>query len=365
MVPWQFERAFELTYGFVAIVIGVAQAGFLGLAVVLDYSKRSRARTAGGAGASSATTGSARRLLSGVLSAPDVLAALRSASRADTAQALVWLGLERVRPTERAGLAKMLRGEPWVRHTLDGANSLLWWKRLAAARTLSLIASESDRATILQLLSDPHPAVQSAATACINKYADNELLIRVIDGLSSASPAVRTYQLGVLASYAQLAAPMLLERIRSDAPPHKLYAYIHAAAELGDPECMARVADLSTHPHPEVRVAVARVLRSKAGDAVHVKLLSMLRDPDWRVRAQAARGLSGINDDRTVQELSRALTDANWWVRFRAGLALAAMGPSGRAALSDALANNDRYARDMATLVIGLSEASVAELSAG
>jgi HEAT repeat protein len=83
------------------------------------------------------------------------------------------------------------------------------------------------------------------------------------------------------------------------------------------------------------------------------------------VRAQAARGLSGINDDRTITELARALTDANWWVRFRAGLALAAMGSAGRAALSDALTNADRYARDMATLVIGLSEASVAELSAG
>jgi HEAT repeat protein len=259
----------------------------------------------------------------------------------------------------------MLREEPWVRDTIAGADSLLWWKRLTAARTLALIASESDRATILKLLSDRHPAVQSGATACLNTYADRELLIRVIDGLSLASPAVRTYQLGMLAGYSWLVRPVLLDRIRTDAPPHKLYAYIHAAATLDDPECMARVADLSTHPHPEVRVAVARVLRSTPGDVFHVKLLSMLRDPDWRVRAQAARGLSGSNDERTIKELARGLTDANWWVRFRAGLALAAMGPVGRAALSDALANTDRYARDMATLIIGLSDASVAELSAG
>lgn len=57
--------------------------------------------------------------------------------------------------------------------------------------------------------------------------------------------------------------------------------------------------------------------------------------------------------------------DTNWWVRFRAGLALAAMGSMGRDALTEALSNDDRYARDMAMLVIGLSEASVAELSAG
>ena len=293
------ERSFDLTYGFVAVVIGVSQLGLAGLAVALGYSRRSRAATTSGTGG------------------------------------------------------------------IDDARSLLWWKRLAAARALSLVATGQDRLTIMQLLSDRHPAVQSAATACLSRYADAELLSRVIDGLSAASPAVRVYQLGVLRSCATLAAPMLLERIRPDAPPHKLYAYIHAAAELQDPECMGRVADLSTHPHPEVRVAVARVLRGTAGDGMHVKLLSLLRDPDWRVRAQAARGLSSADDARTVQEVARALMDQNWWVRFRAGLALATMGPVGRSALADARTHADRYARDMALLILGLSDASVAELSAG
>jgi HEAT repeat protein len=354
-----------LSYGFVAVVIGASQLGLAAVALALDYSRRSRARTAGTTVGPYEVTGGARRLLSGELSADEVVGALRRAAHSDTAQALVWLGMERVNPVERAALAAMLREEPWVRHTVDGARSLLWWKRLAAARTLSLIATESDRLTIMRLLSDRHPAAQSAATACLGRYADTELLVRVIDGLSSASPAVRSYQLSVLGSHAVLVRPILLERLRSDAPPHKLYAYIHAAAELRDPECMTRVADLSTHPHPEVRVAVARVLRGRAGDGTHVKLLAMLRDPDWRVRAQAARGLSGVGDERTIAELARALTDANWWVRFRAGLALAALGQQGRAALTGALANSDRYARDMAMLVIGLSEASVQELSAG
>ncbi|MEO7218361.1 MAG: HEAT repeat domain-containing protein [Gemmatimonadaceae bacterium] len=354
-----------MRYGFVAIVIGVFQVGLFVLALVLDYARRSRNRIAAGVADDTAATGSSRRLLAGDLGANEVLAALRNAAHSDTAQALASLGLEQVKLTERASLAAMLRREPWVAQTIEGADSRLWWKRLAAARTLSLVASAPDRDTILKLLSDSHPAVQSAATACLAKYADRELLIRVIDGLSLASPAVRTYQLRVLAGYAPIVGPMLLDRIRSDAPPHKLYAYINAAAQLDDAKCMSRVADLSTHPHPEVRVAVARVLRSKPGDTVHVKLLSMLRDPDWRVRAQAARGLSGIVDERSVTELSRALADTNWWVRFRAGLGLASMGEPGRTALSAALNHTDRYARDMATLVNGLSEASVAELSAG
>ena len=359
------ERLFELNYGYVAVVIGVSQIGLASLACALEFARRSRARMATASDKEGDAAGTGRRLLSGAHCVPEVIGALRRASRSDTTQALVWLGLERVRPVDRGELVDMLRAESWVRRTIDGAGSLLWWKRLAAARTLSLIATREDRGTILQLLSDAHPAVQSAGTACLNKYADEELLIRVIDGLSAASSAVRTYQLSVLRAYASLVGPMLLERLRADAPPHKLYAYIHAAAELEDDDCMARVASLSTHEHPEVRVAVARVLRNRSGDAAQVKLLSMLRDSDWRVRAQAARALSGTHDERTVAELSRALMDTNWWVRFRAGLALAAMGPMGRQALTNALSNDDRYARDMATLVVGLSEASVAELSAG
>lgn len=354
-----------MSYGYVFVIIGVSQVALAGLAVALQFAKSSRAATNVRVSNDDDAAGKGRRLLSGAHSVPGVLNALRSASSADTTQALVWLGLERVHPVERPELVKALRREPWVRDTIDGAGSLLWWKRLAAARTLSLIAGPEDRDTVLQLLSDAHPAVQSAATACLYQYADDELLTRVIDGLSSASSAVRSYQLGVLRGHAARVGPMLLERLRPDAPPHKLYAYIHAAAELDDSECMIRVASLSTHEHPEVRVAVARVLRHRPGDAAQVKLLSMLRDSDWRVRAQAARALSSVTDDRTVHELSRALMDSNWWVRFRAGLALASMGSAGREALTEALSNTDRYARDMATLVISLSEASVVELSAG
>lgn len=355
-----------MSYTYVAVVIGASQLGLASLAMALHFARRSRAGiAAGAAGVDDGAGAGQRRLLSGAHSVPEVLNALRRASNSDTAQALVWLGLERVQPLERGALIEALRREPWVRQTIDGARSFLWWKRLAAARTLSLIAGPEDRTAILQLLSDAHPAVQSAATACLSRYADDELLIRVIDGLSGASSAVRTYQLGVLRGYGSRVGPMLLDRLRADAPPHKLYAYIHAAAVLEDPECMVRVASLSTHEHPEVRVAVARVLRLRSGDASQVKLLSMLRDADWRVRAQAARALTGIHDERTVRELSRALMDTNWWVRFRAGLALAVMGPMGRDALTEALSNSDRYARDMAMLVIGLSEASVAELSAG
>lgn len=302
-----------MTAGYVYWVIGGAQIAFAVLAATLEYALRSRDHTA-----------------------PDG----------------VPLG------------ATAERGTPAVESALLGIRSPLWWRRFAAARALARIADASDRDLLLRLLGDPHPAVQSAASESLRRYADPELIRRVIDGLSSASSAVRAHQMTILAGHADVAAPMLLDRIREDAPAHKLYAYINAAAALGDPACMTRVGELSTHPHAEVRVAVARVLRSGVGESAHVKLLSMLRDPDWRVRAQAARGLGAMNDPRTVDALLRAIADPTWWVRFRAALALAAMGDVGHDALARALEHQDRYARDMAALVSGLSESSLAELSA-
>ncbi len=359
-----------LKYQIVAGVLIVVQLAFAILVAALDYTTRSREQAArGGPGgkreSAAAEAAEARRMLPDSPSVAQVIGAIRRARSADATQALLALGVERVAPAERGKLDSALHSEPRVRRILDGARSSLWWRRLAAARVLAQIGDGSDLPAVRRLLSDAHPAVQSAAAACLSRYADEELIAGVIDGLSTASSAVRAYQVGVLTQHAELAAPLLLDRIRADAPPHKLYAYVHAVAALEDPRCMARVAELSTHSHPEVRVAVARVLRSTPGDLFHIKLLSMLRDPDWRVRAQAARGLSVLSDPATVQELVRALTDPTWWVRFRAGLALAGMGGPGRDALDSARTHSDRYARDMAVLVGGLSSASVMELSAG
>lgn len=359
-----------MKYELLAGLLVVVQLSFAVLVAALDYATRSRERAAHGTGegkgeTAAAEAASALDMLPPTPSVSDVTAAVRRMSNPQAIHALIASGLERVAPEGADALREALHAEPRVARVLSGGRSPLWWKRLAAARILALIAQQSDVPTVRRLLTDTHPAVQSAAAACLRRHVDEELLLRMIDGLSAASSAVRAYQLGVLSQHARLASPLLLERIRPDAPPHKLYAYIHAVASMDDDECMARVADLSTHAHPEVRVAVARVLRSTPGDSFHIKLLSMLRDPDWRVRAQAARGLSVLNDPATVQELVRALTDPTWWVRFRAGLALAGMGEPGRDALESARQNPDRYARDMAVLVSGLSAASVAELAAG
>jgi len=367
-----------VTYPYVWGTIIVAQIVLGVLVVTLALVSRSRQRSGGGddLGADSLATslrGASADAILGALArlapsdATRVLAVLERDSVVGGAPAEDGAGEGGV-PDHRGALAEALRrarGEPWATRVLDGARSLLWWRRLAAARLLGVVADARDRGAIRVLLQDPHPGVQSAATACLRRYADDDLVALVIDALSSRSSAVRAYQVELLAERRDVSAPLLLERLRADAPPHKLYAYIYAAEAMDVPAARARVSELSTHPHPEVRVAVARLLKNPRDERTRVKLLALLRDEDWRVRAQAARALAGEMDERTVQELSRALTDPTWWVRFRAALALAGGGAPGRAALTAARAMSDRYARDMAALVSDLPEASLAELAAG
>jgi HEAT repeat protein len=258
--------------------------------------------------------------------------------------------------------------------------SRFWWWRMLAARHLAQMATADDRALIARLLLDPHPGVQSAATAILARYADESLVASIIDTLVTRSAAVRMYQSKVLRRHRTLAEPLVLQRLRADAPPSRLYSYIGLAQTLGTRACIDRVAALSIHQNPDVRVAVARALHlarpisaaasnateaddSVASDPATIKLLTMLRDTDWRVRAQAARGLGAIGEPRVISELANALTDPIWWVRFRAGLALATFGERGRHALEEAFTGTDRYARDMAAFVYALSPSSVAELS--
>jgi hypothetical protein len=56
------------------------------------------------------------------------------------------------------------------------------------------------------------------------------------------------------------------------------------------------------------------------------------------------------------------LSDRVWLVRVRAAISLAQMGERGRAALRAARAGDDRFARDMATMVTGLTEGAILEM---
>jgi HEAT repeat protein len=265
---------------------------------------------------------------------------------------------------ERAAFGRG-RSEHAHRSLDDLAGSRSWWRRAEAARRSGDVARLGDRELLNRLLDDPHPAVQSAATASLAPLVDAVLVGRLLDRLPERPMAIRLQQFGLLRDTLPLTVPALLERLTPDAPPRRLKSWIALVEKLGSPELFARVASLHSHPEPLIRLSVARALRHYRHPEAEEMLLIALHDHDWRVRAVAARSLGRHGNTSAVPRLAAGLRDVRWWVRFRCGLALAQLGAQGRVALDDARRDVDRYAGEMATMIGGLSPDSVIELSEG
>ena len=260
-------------------------------------------------------------------------------------------------------LSQALRGEAWVAAFLAGASSRLWWHRLAAARALTAAGTERDRPLLARLLGDPLPAVQMAAAGAVERLADRALIARMLDALVTRSLVVRRIQMRTLQATWSLTGPLLLERLAAKADGARLGIWIALADLAADPAAVAAAAVYANHAEMEVRVAVAKLLRHYFHASTTGSLSALLRDSEWPVRAAAARTAGALGDQRLVPLLRGALADGAWWVRFRAALSLAQMGEPGRTALREAAAGPDRFARDMAAMVSGLSGGGVLELA--
>ena len=258
------------------------------------------------------------------------------------------------------------RGDRRTTQSLDDlAASPHWWHRAEAARRSGDIARLGDRELLDRLLDDPHPAVQSAATASLAPFVDPETVGHLLDRLAERPMLVRLQQFALLTRTMSLTVPALRQRLSPEASPRRLKSWIALVESAGNAELFELVAELHSHPDPLIRLSVARALKRHRTPQAEEVLLIALHDHDWRVRAVAARSLGTLGDAKAVPRLTAGMRDVRWWVRFRCGLALAQLGEQGRGALDDARRDTDRYAGEMATMIGGLSRDSVVELAEG
>jgi hypothetical protein len=349
----------------VIALVALIQGAFFALLVLLLFVNRARSirKTRRAAAASARVAEPFQRWVMGRARATEVAAVLL---RLEPQQALDQLTMHvasRVAPERIGELGRALREDRWVRRILRDGSSRLWWHRLDAARLLAVVGSMRDRGLLLQLLEDDHPAVQAAASASLTRIGDYALVEHVLDNLHRRSPIVRVFQVRVLRETWRHTVPALAKRLMPTAPVAKLSVWIELAESLADSQCLAALLALRTHPVAQVRIAAARALRRYIHPDCAAVLREMVLDEDWRVRAQAARALGAVGASDAVPELTRALSDRSWWVRFRAALALAQLGDAGRSVLRAARELPDRYAGDMAAMVIGLSDGALVELA--
>jgi HEAT repeat protein len=280
--------------------------------------------------------------------------------------------LRRVLETRAAGraedaglpLAEVVREGPAHRKALRWARSSLWWRRLAAAQLLALIADEEDLPSLVRLLDDPHPAPASAALLAARRFPHLSLVDPLLDLALGRTAGALTHkehvQIVLIGMGESLVGP-LRDRFRRVKEEDGRVTLLQLAGRLGSPALRDEIETHLAQGGLEVRINAARALAGLPKRGSVPPLRAALEDPAWQVRAQAASALGTFEARTAAEDLLRALSDPSWWVRLRAGLALRQLGWKGKRLLESVTPAQDRYAHDMARYVLRLEDAAVWE----
>ena len=256
---------------------------------------------------------------------------------------------------------EVLRGTSWHADLVRRARSRLWWRRLAAARALSEVATAEHLLVVHALIEDEEPAVRLAAAPVIERLASPGLATALLERAIAARGAERNVLIEILAGTDTLVLPLLEERLRAPCEPDTLRVLLDLAARVRFPSLLPLLVPQAAHASREIRIAAATCLAHFPHPQSAGALRRLLEDPAWPVRARAAAALGTIGAVEAVDELLEALRDRAWWVRLRAALALRLLGPIGVEALRRVDPADDRFAHDMSRYVLSLDDRAVAE----
>lgn len=291
-----------------------------------------------------------------------VVRALEALPRGDAVEALLAWSV-RLTGERWHALASALEHRPWTTRLRAAVRSRSWWRRLEAARFLSVAATAADASVLEQLLKDPHPAVRIAVAVALERVADARLVNAVLDRLPAMVGPVQAHYAAVLRGQHAVTVPLLIERLGL-VYDSGLPRIVEFAGRISDARLREPITALADHRDPEVRVQVARALGDYPLARTVAVLRSLVTDSAWEVRAQAVRSLGRIADAETLPDLQARLADVVWWVRLRAALALTRLGPAGRDALLRAEIGAQPDARYVSRLILGLSPQALAEFAA-
>lgn len=301
--------------------------------------------------------------LSGQVTISDLAKAVDQESF-DTVALLIQRFAASTPPKEWEELVDPLRSTRWFRLLVEKYYpSRRWWKRLIAARAFASIGTQDDVEIAKALITDKHPAVRLAAIAIIKRLTDTQLLEDALVQAINARRVVRQYMFDNLISVGKPLSNVLQKRIAQPSSLFELRDLIRLAGALEDPLLIPGLLQFADHEDSGIRAELARALGRKSAAGHVSELRTLLRDPAWEVRTRAATSLGLTGNDQCVHDLEAVLTDGNWWVRLRAAIALRLLGAAGSKILEDASGSSDRYASEMATYALQLTDDAVKSYS--
>jgi hypothetical protein len=244
---------------------------------------------------------------------------------------------------------------------LDRARKLcesrLWTRRLRGARVLSRM--DVTDPVVVKLLADPHPAVRAQAAEWAAAQPSVPIISTMLTMLADPETQARfAVQDALLRMGGIVAEPLAAFLETHSGPPAE--CGLRVAEALAAPAFRPAAVRLSGSDDTAVRIAATNLLGA-IGDAPSAeRLTELLKDPDPGVRAAATHGLGRMQHWQAASQLAERLRDPAWEVRRQAGLALRSIGAPGALFLRRALSGDDRFAADMAQLVLDLPDAAAA-----
>lgn len=252
---------------------------------------------------------------------------------------------------QREALRDLARRAGLLDQAQRRCRSWRWRRRLQGVRLYTLLG-DGER-TVPQLLDDPRPEVRAEAAVWAAEHPQRATVERLVSMLGDEATLCRFM---VTDSLLRLggAAVEPLRIFLATAGGAAAVAGLEVAVSLGDPRLLEAGFELAESPDPSVRHRAVELLGALGGERAAGALVAHLDDPAAEVRATAARALGAAHQWSAGGGLAAALRDPSWEVRHEAGIALRRLGPAGELLLRRMLADDDRFARDMAQLMLDL-----------
>jgi cyclophilin family peptidyl-prolyl cis-trans isomerase/HEAT repeat protein len=221
-------------------------------------------------------------------------------------------------------------GAPLVRMIRDaGTNPQV---RLEAVMAIGGIRTPEVPDTLIDLLSDPAPAVRASAIRSLAAFdADN--FVTILSGLDlDPDWSVRAALASVLATLAPEVGLPRLTAMLNDSDQRVVPSVLAALVKLKAPTAASVLLERLKADDPAVRAAAAEgigQLKPANGDSALAEAYRAgQRDPDYPARAAALAAIAPYGAAAALPVLQSALADKDWAVRVRAARLLAQLDPA-------------------------------------
>lgn len=206
------------------------------------------------------------------------------------------------------------------------ARSRFWWRRLNAARLLTLFSRSDD--TMSTLARDSHELVRAQAAEAFGHAPSDEGIETLLELLGDPRRIVRFMARDSLVRIGRPAHAAIADAIPR-ASERAIDALLSVAATSPSHDFASALAPLVRSPRAATRAGAADALRAIGGADASALLSMLLDDSDTKVRVRAVDGLASLGFWPAAPAIARLLDADDWQLRYRAAVALQNLGGPG------------------------------------